>query len=212
MKKLLCVFTLLTLVSVAVYAESKKDIQIGSETFTEEQVKNVYNLILRGNSINKELTNLLTTVMEEKMTPNMGEQYSETRLKRFFDNDPYGIKKYAETSTALIDTYEGRCINSKIDKNQTKASTTDAINWEVEKTKSEVSPDVVKGGGSKIYRTYVHTYSFGIECPDGRVYEAIQICFMTAEQIRYVYTPEDGKEKFVEYIDCNISRVNINGR
>ena len=190
MKKLLCIFTLLTLVSVSVYAEPKKDMKTDFTNFTEEQIQNVSNSVKDNSVMAQELKTLLNEELKDNMATLLNlPVFKQTRLKTFFDNDKYGVKKYGETSTALLDTYKERCGGNK-------AVTTDDINWEVEKSRSLTTIELHYDD-----RIYFNEYDFSVECPNGGVYIAHKLCFMTVKN--------NGKEGLREYVNCEAHRVNV---
>ena len=205
MKKLLCIFTLLTLVSVSVYAEPKKDMKTDFTNFTEEQIQNVSNSVKDNSVMAQELKTLLNekaSELEESATSPQNPTFTQTRLKTFFDHDAYGVKKYAETSNALLETYNSKCREGSI-------NSTDDITWDVEKTHSSSPISSLRYDGVKhdSYRLFFNEYDFAIECPNGNVYIAYKLCFTTA---KYEYTK--GSEKVYEYVNCGLYRANINGR
>ena len=198
MKKILCIFTLLALAcSVTVHAESKKDTKKNQTNFTEEQFQNISKSTLKGNSIlAQELKTLLNEKieeLEENSTSPQNPAFKQTRIKTFFDNDKYGVQKYGETSSALLNTYKEKCGSNEV-------KTTDDIIWEVEKIHSE-NP-IIKQGRDWLY---FNEYDFSLQCPDGAVYLAHKICFET------VWTgynrPNLEKYDFHMYIDCDYSRI-----
>ena len=204
MKRILCIFTLLALAcSATVYAESKKDTKESQTNFSEEQVNNISKSILKENSvIAQELKTLLNEKveeLEENSTSPQNPAFKQTRLKTFFDNDKYGVKKYAETSNALLNAYREKC-----DSNQTV--TTDEINWDVEKTHSSspVSVWLYDSVQNASYWLFFNEYDFSLECPNGGVYIAHKLCFTTAKYDR------KNIEKIYEYVNCDLYRANIN--
>ena len=198
MKKILCVFTLLALAfSVNVFAESKKDTKENQTNFTEEQIQNVSQSMLNENSILAQMIkNTIAEQMAEKNELSNASQQTYTRLKHFFATDPYGVQKYAETSTALLNTYNANC-------NGSYASTTDEIYWDVEKSHSAAQIDDFLDLNTYSWaKTYFNEYDFYFECPNGGVYIAHKLCFTTVQ-------PERGKESLYQYVNCDLYRGSI---
>ena len=99
---------------------------------------------------------------------------SEAKLQRFFKEDKHGVNQFSQTQTALLEAYENKCEAGKV-------SSLNEVKWEVQKTEGK-QPIRVDNGF-----LFENQYSFLIQCPNGRFYNAYDICFQTSLYTHYNY-------------------------
>lgn len=99
---------------------------------------------------------------------------SEAKLQRFFKEDKHGVNQFSQTKTALLEAYENKCAAGKV-------NSVDEVKWEVQKTEGK-QPIRVDNGF-----LFENQYSFLIQCPNGRFYNAYDICFQTSLYTHYNY-------------------------
>ena len=124
---------------------------------------------------------------------------SENRLEEVFykENSPiaynseeanYVIDRFQQTKTALLETYEKQC-------NAGKVSSLNQVKWHIEQTMGAIP----NPKGSGITGPYKHQYTFMVECPNGRSYQAYEFCFIT--EIGYQLLSDI--RTFVSYCSCS---------
>ena len=91
---------------------------------------------------------------------------SEQKLKDFFDKDKYHTNRFSQTKTALLTTYEQQCQSGP-------AFSLDQVKWESNMHDGFISKHPV------YWEWHKHQYTFLVECPNGRYYQAYQFCFET---------------------------------
>lgn len=99
---------------------------------------------------------------------------SEAKLQRFFKEDKHGVNQFSQTKTALLEAYENKCEAGKV-------YSLNEVKWEVQKTEGK-QPIRVDNGF-----LFENQYSFLIQCPNGRFYNAYDICFQTSLYTHYNY-------------------------
>ena len=92
---------------------------------------------------------------------------SEAKLQQFFKEDKHGVNQFSQTKTALLEAYENKCEAGKV-------SSLNEVKWEVQKTEGKQPIRVDIGF------LFENQYSFLIQCPNGRSYNAYDICFQTS--------------------------------
>lgn len=114
----------------------------------------------------------------------------ESALRSVFRN-AYNVDRFAETKTALLDTYDAKCQAGK-------APSIDKVKWQVRKNEGLISDRY-----NAFLEWHKHQYAFIVECPNGRAYLAYQFCFETHYEIA------DKTRLFSGFVPCQEEGTSI---